>query len=123
TSDMGGTSFDVGLIVDGAPLVATTSVDGGYHLAVPRIQITAIGSGGGSIAGVDADGALVVGPESAGAVPGPACYGRGGTRPTVTDADVLLSIIDPTYFLGGRIPLRRELAEEAIGKHIAEPLG
>ncbi|MFC0527642.1 hydantoinase/oxoprolinase family protein [Phytohabitans kaempferiae] len=123
TSDMGGTSFDVGLIVDGEPLVATSSVDGGYHLAAPRIQITAVGSGGGSIAAVDEDGVLVVGPESAGAVPGPACYGRGGTRPTVTDADVTLGIIDPEYFLGGRIPLRRELAEEAIGKHVAEPLG
>lgn len=123
TSDMGGTSFDVGLIVDGEPLVATTSVDGGYHLAAPRIQITAVGSGGGSTAGVDEDGILVVGPESAGAVPGPACYGRGGTRPTVTDADVTLGIIDPAYFLGGRIPLQRELAEKAIGKHVAEPLG
>jgi N-methylhydantoinase A len=123
TSDMGGTSFDVGLIVDGEPLVETFSQAGNYHLACPRIRVTAIGSGGGSIASVDDGGILVVGPESAGADPGPACYDRGGTRPTVTDADVVLGIIDPEYFLGGRIPLRRDLAEEAIRRVIAEPLG
>src|SRR5581483_5142945 len=122
TSDMGGTSFDVGLIVDGEPLVETFSQAGNYHLACPRIRVTAIGSGGGSIARVE-DGILVVGPESAGAEPGPACYDRGGTRPTVTDADVVLGVIDPDYFLGGRIPLRRDLAEEAIRRVIAEPLG
>lgn len=122
TSDMGGTSFDVGLIVEGEPLVETFSQAGHYHLACPRIRVTAIGSGGGSIARVE-DGILRVGPESAGADPGPACYGRGGTLPTVTDADVVLGIIDPDYFLGGRIPLRRELAEEAIRRVIAEPLG
>jgi N-methylhydantoinase A len=123
TSDMGGTSFDVGLIVDGEPLVSTTSIAGRYHLATPRIQVTAIGSGGGSIAGLDEGGILIVGPESAGADPGPACYGKGGDRPTVTDADVVLGIIDPGFFLGGRFPLHRELAEEAIRKHVAEPLG
>ena len=123
TSDMGGTSFDVGLIVDGEPLVSTTSIAGRFHLATPRIQVTAIGSGGGSIAGLDEGGILTVGPESAGADPGPACYGKGGDRPTVTDADVVLGIIDPDFFLGGRFPLHRELAEEAISKHVAEPLG
>jgi N-methylhydantoinase A len=123
TSDMGGTSFDVGMIVDGEPLVAITSVDGGYHLVAPRIQITAVGSGGGSIASVDQDGMLTVGPRSAGAVPGPACYSRGGTLPTVTDADVTLGIIDPTYFLGGRVPLDRDLAVQAISEHVATPLG
>ena len=123
TSDMGGTSFDVGLIVDGQPLVTTTSIAGRYHLATPRIRVTAIGSGGGSIASLDESGILVVGPESAGADPGPACYGKGGSRPTVTDADVVLGIIDPGFFLGGRFPLYRELAEEAIRKHLAEPLG
>jgi N-methylhydantoinase A len=121
TSDMGGTSFDVGLIVDGEPLVETFSQAGSYHLACPRIRVTAIGSGGGSIARVE-DGILVVGPESAGADPGPACYGRGGREPTVTDADVVLGVIDPDYFLGGRIPLRRDLAEEAIRRQVAEPL-
>ncbi len=122
TGDMGGTSFDAGLIVDGEPLVATQSITGSYHIASPRIRVTAIGAGGGSIASIE-HGVLLVGPESAGAVPGPACYGAGGTRPTVTDADVVLGIIDPKYFLGGAIPLYRELAEEAIRLHIAEPLG
>jgi N-methylhydantoinase A len=123
TSDMGGTSFDVGLIVDGEPLLQRVSEAGNYHIASPRIQVTAIGAGGGSIAHVDEVGALVVGPRSAGADPGPACYGRGGTRPTVTDADVVLGIIDPDYFLGGRIGLDRALAQEAIRTHVAEPLG
>ena len=122
TGDMGGTSFDAGLIVDGEPLVATQSITGNYHIASPRIRVTAIGAGGGSIASVE-EGVLLVGPQSAGAVPGPACYGAGGTRPTVTDADVVLGIIDPKYFLGGAIPLYRELAEQAIREHVAEPLG
>lgn len=123
TSDMGGTSFDVGLIVDGEPLVEHTAEIGGYHLSLPRIKVTAIGAGGGSIAAVDEVGALVVGPRSAGSVPGPACYGRGGDLPTVTDADVVLGIIDPDYFLGGRMSLDRELAEKAIREHVAAPLG
>lgn len=123
TADMGGTSFDVGLIVGGEPTIESHSVAGGYHLAAPRVRVTAIGSGGGSVAHVDDDGILAVGPESAGADPGPACYGRGGTRPTVTDADVVLGILDPTHFLGGRIPLDRGLAEEAIRKEVADPLG
>jgi N-methylhydantoinase A len=123
TADMGGTSFDVGLIVDGEPLTVTSSIEGRYHLVVPKIRVTAIGAGGGSIARVDEDGLLVVGPESAGAVPGPACYGKGGGRPTVTDADVVLGVIDPDHFLGGSIKLHRELAEKAIAEHVAEPLG
>ncbi|MWA05394.1 hydantoinase/oxoprolinase family protein [Actinomadura sp. LD22] len=123
TSDMGGTSFDVGLIIDGAPLVERVSEVGDLHLAMPRIKVTAIGAGGGSIASVDESGVLVVGPESAGSVPGPACYGRGGDRPTVTDADVVLGIIDPTYFLGGQMPLDLPLAEKAIREHVAGPLG
>ncbi|SEG87796.1 N-methylhydantoinase A [Thermomonospora echinospora] len=123
TSDMGGTSFDVGLIINGEPLVERVSEVGDLHLALPRIKVTAIGAGGGSLAAVDESGVLVVGPESAGSVPGPACYGRGGDRPTVTDADVVLGIIDPARFLGGRMPLDRSLAEKAIRVHIAEPLG
>jgi N-methylhydantoinase A len=122
TSDMGGTSFDVGLIVDGEPLLTRTSEVGRFHVALPMISVTAIGSGGGSIAAVN-DGHLTVGPESAGARPGPACYGRGGDRPTVTDADVVLGAIDPGYFLGGQIVLDRDKAEEAISAHVAEPLG
>ncbi|CAO5165438.1 N-methylhydantoinase A [Frankia sp. AiPs1] len=123
TSDMGGTSFDVGLIIEGAPLVERVSEVGDLHLAMPRIKVTAIGAGGGSIASVDESGVLVVGPESAGSVPGPACYGRGGDRPTVTDADVVLGIIDPAYFLGGQMPLDPALAEKAIREHVAGPLG
>ncbi|MFB9965942.1 hydantoinase/oxoprolinase family protein [Sinosporangium siamense] len=123
TSDMGGTSFDVGLIIDGQPLVELVSEVGDLHLALPRIKVTAIGAGGGSIAWVDEAGVLVVGPESAGSVPGPACYGRGGDRPTVTDADVVLGIIDPARFLGGKMPLDRSMAEKAIREHIADPLG
>jgi N-methylhydantoinase A len=123
TADMGGTSFDVGLIVDGEPTIESFSVAGSYHLAAPRVRLTAIGSGGGSLAHVDEDGILGVGPESAGADPGPACYGRGGTLPTVTDADVVLGILDPGHFLGGRMQLERKLAEQAIRKAVAEPLG
>jgi N-methylhydantoinase A len=122
TTDMGGTSFDVGMIVDGRPLLSAVQEVGGYHVLKPAVKVTAIGAGGGSIARVD-DGQLLVGPTSAGAVPGPACYGRGGGLPTVTDADVALGIIDPKYFLGGRFPLDREAAERAIDEHIAGPLG
>lgn len=121
TTDMGGTSFDVGLIVDGRPLIATTSIVEKYHILTPMINIHAIGAGGGSIARVEG-GHLKVGPESAGASPGPVCYDRGGTEPTVTDADVVLGIIDPDYFLGGRIKLNRARAEAAIQEKIAKPL-
>lgn len=122
TADMGGTSFDVGLVVDGQPLVSAASFDAGYHLVAPRVSVTARGAGGGSIASI-VDGILLVGPESAGSTPGPACYGKGGDRPTVTDADVVLGILDPDSFLDGKVPLRRDLAEEAIRRHVAEPLG
>lgn len=122
TSDMGGTSFDVGLIVDGQPVLTRTAEVGRFHVALPMIGVTAIGSGGGSIARVE-DGHLTVGPQSAGAVPGPACYGTGGERPTITDADVVLGFIDPDFFLGGRMRLHRELAEAAIERHVARPLG
>jgi N-methylhydantoinase A len=121
TTDMGGTSFDVGLIVDGRPLIATTSVVEKYHILTPMIDIHAIGAGGGSIAHVEG-GHLKVGPDSAGAYPGPVCYDRGGTEPTVTDADVVLGIIDPDYFLGGRIRLNKVKAEAAIQEKIAKPL-
>jgi len=122
TADMGGTSFDVGLIVDGQPLLETVREVGRFHVALPSIKVTAIGAGGGSIARVT-DGHLTVGPESAGSIPGPACYGRGGVEPTITDADVVLGIIDPRYFLGGRMNLNLEAAREAVRKYVAEPLG
>ena len=97
TTDMGGTSFDVGIIVNGEPVLERMRQVGRFHVALPSIKVTAIGAGGGSIARVR-DGHLTVGPESAGAVPGPACFGRGGTEPTITDADVVLGIIDPDVF-------------------------
>jgi N-methylhydantoinase A len=122
TTDMGGTSFDVGVIVNGRPLLETMREVGRFHVALPSIKVTAIGAGGGSIARVHA-GHLNVGPESSGAVPGPACYRRGGTEPTITDADVVLGIIDPAYFLGGKMDLDTAAAERAITDHIAKPLG
>lgn len=121
TTDMGGTSFDVSLIVDGQPLIASTSSVGQYHIALPMVNITAIGAGGGSIASVN-DGHLTVGPRSAGADPGPACYDKGGMDPTVTDADVVLGVIDPEYFLGGRIKLNAERARRAIEERVAKPM-
>jgi N-methylhydantoinase A len=122
TSDMGGTSFDVGLIVDGQPILETTREVGRFHVALPSIKVTAIGAGGGSIARVR-NGHLTVGPDSAGSEPGPACYGRGGTEPTVTDADLVLGITDPTYFLGGEMKLDLDQAKKAIEDRIAGPLG
>lgn len=122
TTDMGGTSFDVGLVVDNRPVVAPVAEVGQYHISVPMVDITAIGAGGGSIAEVVA-GELRVGPKSAGAFPGPVCYGRGGEQVTVTDADVVLGVIDPKTFLGGRMDLDRAAAENAVRTQIAEPLG
>lgn len=122
TTDIGGTSFDVGLIVDGAPLMASSFSFGGVDVRVPCIDVRSIGAGGGSIASVRF-GELTVGPQSAGANPGPACYGRGGTLPTGTDADLVLGVLDPEGFVGGRMRLDRVAAERAITEHVAEPLG
>lgn len=126
TGDMGGTSFDVSLVAAGRPaLAAQTSIDFGMVVRAPMIQIETIGAGGGSIAGVDAGGLLQVGPESAGSVPGPACYGRGNDRPTVTDANVLLGRIAADRPLGGGLlaALDAGLARDAIQRHVAAPLG
>ncbi|MFI9630911.1 hydantoinase/oxoprolinase family protein [Streptomyces sp. NPDC052042] len=122
TSDMGGTSFDVGLVVDGKPVVKAVTEVAKYHIATPMVDITAIGAGGGSIATV-VNGKLRVGPASAGSYPGPVCYLRGGTQVTVTDADVALGVIDPDNFLGGRMEIDKTAAEKAIRTQIAEPLG
>ena len=122
TTDMGGTSFDVALVVDGKALVSSTHEAGGFHLNTPIIDIRAIGAGGGSIARVEA-GLLRVGPDSAGAVPGPVCYGRGGKLATVTDADLVLGILSPDNFLGGRMKLDGAAAAAAIRAQVAEPLG
>lgn len=114
-TDMGGTSFDVGLVWDGEPVASYQSVVHQYEYFVPRIDIRSIGSGGGSIVWVDdVSGTMRVGPISAGAMPGPACYARGGTQPTVTDADLLLGYVDADYFLGGRLGLDRDKARAAF---------
>jgi N-methylhydantoinase A len=125
TIDIGGTSADISVIQDGELRVKNprdTEV-AGLPVLAPMIDIDAIGAGGGSIAYIDAGGAFRVGPRSAGAVPGPACYGRGGTEPTVTDAQVVLGRLDPERFLGGDLSIDRSLAEKAIKEHIADPLG
>jgi N-methylhydantoinase A len=121
STDMGGTSFDVGLIIDGRPMIQRETIIERQVVAVPSVAIDTIGAGGGSIASLQ-NGRLRVGPESAGAVPGPACYGTGGTEPTVTDADVVLGLVNPDNFLGGRIKLDAGLARKAVEK-IAQPLG
>jgi N-methylhydantoinase A len=122
TTDMGGTSFDVGIISGGQPAYSFVSNVAQYEYFLPRVDIQAIGSGGGSLAHIDkASRTLSVGPESAGADPGPVCYGKGGTAPTVTDADVVLGTINPDNFLGGRIKLDRKKAVEAV-QRIANPL-
>lgn len=117
TTDMGGTSFDVGIIVDGKPVNSFMSIVNQYEYFIPKVDIQAIGAGGGSLARVDElTGTLRVGPESAGAVPGPICYGRGGTIPTVTDAALILGYFDPENFADGQIKLDRKAAEDAIAE-------
>jgi N-methylhydantoinase A len=120
--DMGGTSTDISLIVDGRPSLAASRRVAGHTIALSSLDIASIGAGGGSIARVDAGGILHVGPESAGAVPGPACYGSGGRVATVTDANLVLGYLDPASFLGGRRRLDRAAAEAAVDE-IAEALG
>ncbi|MEP4104565.1 MAG: hydantoinase/oxoprolinase family protein [Nitratireductor sp.] len=125
TIDIGGTSADIGVIQDGDLRIKNprdTEV-GLLPGLVPVVGIGAIGAGGGSIAYLDPGGAFRAGPRSAGAVPGPACYGKGGTEPTVTDAQVVLGRLDPEQFLGGDIKIDAALSETAIRDHIAEPLG
>ena len=121
--DMGGTSFDVALVQNESAVVTSENEVGGFHVAVPMLDIHTVGAGGGSIASVDDGGLLHVGPASAGAAPGPACYGHGGTEPTVTDADLALGYLDENYFHGGALTLDRAAAVNAIESKIAEPLG
>ncbi len=123
TIDMGGTSLDACLVRGGRASVTNRSEVVEYALALPSLDINAIGAGGGSIAAVGQGGMLRVGPESAGATPGPAAYGQGGTRPTVTDADLILGYLNPDYFLGGEKKLDTRLARAAIDEHVAGPLG
>jgi N-methylhydantoinase A len=129
--DMGGTTAKLCVIEDGKPLTSTEfEVDRKYRfkkgsglpVKVPVVDLIEIGAGGGSVARVDSLGLLKVGPDSAGADPGPACYGRGGTEPTVTDADLLLGYLDPDFFLGGRMTLDRAASEAVIRKKVAQPL-
>ncbi len=126
--DIGGTTAKCSLIEDGKPQITTeyklewSPQSAGYPANVPVTDIVEIGAGGGSIAWLDDTGGLHVGPRSAGADPGPACYGKGGTSPTVTDAKLVAGVIDPDYFLGGRLSVSRELAVEAIGR-LGEQVG
>ena len=120
--DMGGTSFDISSVIDGNIAITREAKISGYDLGVAKVDSRSIGAGGGSIAWVDSGGLCHVGPQSAQAVPGPACYGKGGEAPTVTDANLVLGFLDPDYYLGGRMKLYPELAEKAITKVIAEPL-
>jgi N-methylhydantoinase A len=120
--DIGGTSADISLIHDGAPGLTTNGRIGGWPVGLPMVDLVTIGAGGGSIARLTAGGTMVVGPESAGAQPGPVCYGRGGSEPTVTDAHLALGHLPP-YLLGGGFALDVDAARSAIAKKFAEPLG
>lgn len=123
TFDMGGTSADISLIENGTPQLSSERLVEGYPARIPMIDIVTIGAGGGSIARIDDGGALKVGPESAGARPGPACYGRGGTLPTVTDANILLGKLNQKKILGGRMDVRLDLAEAALDSEICQKSG
>jgi len=134
--DMGGTTAKAAIVENGQPMLTSEYEfregisapsrfikGGGYVLKVPAIDIAEVGSGGGSLASIDAGGLLRVGPESAGADPGPACYGRGNDQPTVTDANVVLGLLDPESLAGGTLRIDRSLSEDAVRRHVAEPLG
>jgi N-methylhydantoinase A len=122
TFDMGGTSTDVSLIENGRPRLASEMEVHGYPLKTPTLDVHTVGAGGGSIAYLDAGGHLKVGPRSAGAAPGPACYGLGNTEPTVTDAHVVLQILNPRYLLGGRMPIDQAKAKQSVAG-LADRLG
>ncbi len=121
--DMGGTSYDVSIVRDGDAQVTHQGEVNRHSVSLPMIDVHTIGAGGGSIGWIDDGGLLHMGPQSAGADPGPAAYDRGGTEPTCTDADVVLGYLDPAYFLGGRMALHVDRAEAAIAERIAGPLG
>ncbi|HUT51668.1 MAG TPA: hydantoinase/oxoprolinase family protein [Alphaproteobacteria bacterium] len=123
TVDMGGTSFDAALVRDGAPELTTDARIAKHALALPSLEINTIGAGGGSIGWIDEGGLLRMGPASAGADPGPACYGRGGELPTCSDANLVLGYLSADFFAGGRLALDRDAAAGAIDRMIAMPLG
>jgi N-methylhydantoinase A len=122
TLDMGGTSCDIAFIQDGTPLEHAEAVVADRIVGVPALDVSTISAGGGSIARVNAAGLLEVGPHSAGAAPGPACYGKGGTLPTVTDADLVSGFLNPGFFLGGEMSLDGDAAAEAIDAQVASPM-
>ncbi|KQP12380.1 hydantoinase/oxoprolinase family protein [Pseudorhodoferax sp. Leaf265] len=121
--EVGGTSCDVTLMDNGAISMTDQVVIDGYHMAIPAVDILTVGAGGGTIASVDSAGMLKAGPEGAGSTPGPACYGRGGTRPTVTDAQLILGRLKPGPYANGAIVLDLEKARAAVQEHVAGPLG
>jgi N-methylhydantoinase A len=123
TCDMGGTSFDVALIKDRKPLTTTEGEINRLRISWPMLDVVTIGAGGGSIGWIDEVGLLRMGPQSAGADPGPACYGLGGTEPTCSDADLVLGYLDPEFFAGGKIKLDVQAARQAIEEKVAKPLG
>lgn len=122
TFDMGGTSTDVALLAGGTCRLTSEAVVHGYPIKAPMLDIHTVGAGGGSIAYVDSGGLLKVGPRSAGAAPGPVCYDKGNTEPTVTDANVVLQTLNPSHLLGGRMAVRQDLAKQAIAR-LADGLG
>ena len=122
TIDIGGTSCDISLIRAGRPMLRSEGVIDNFPVRVPMVDVNAIGAGGGSIAWLDSGGGLHVGPQSAGADPGPACYGRGGEEATVTDASLVLGYINPKYFAGGTVQLQPALSSKIIAEKVAEPL-
>ncbi len=121
--DMGGTTADVSLVLEGQPQLRFLGEHGGHQVNFPQVDLLSVGAGGGSIAAVDEFGALAVGPQSAGSDPGPACYGTGGTRPTVTDAHAVLGVLSPDRLLGGSVALDVEAARAVVEEHVAGPLG
>src|SRR5680860_1802511 len=120
---MGGTSFDVALVKEGQPLTTTEGDINRLRISLPMLDVVTIGAGGGSIGWIDEVGLLRMGPQSAGADPGPACYGRGGLEPTCSDADLVLGYLDPDFFAGGRLKLDAAAAAAAIEERVARPLG
>ena len=120
--DMGGTSFDASLVRGGSAALSSDGEIDRLRIALPMLEIATIGAGGGSIGWIDAGGLMRMGPKSAGALPGPACYGRGGDLPACTDADLVLGYLDPAAFAGGSLPLDPDKARAAIEQHVAEPL-
>jgi N-methylhydantoinase A len=123
TVDMGGTSFDASLIIDGQCVTSTDGSINRYKISLPSLDIETIGAGGGSIGWIDKGGLLHMGPQSAGALPGPICYNKGGTKPTCTDANLVLGYLNPDFFAGGKIKLDTEITKDLIKENLSKKLG